>query len=93
MMIRCRNERTAGDGDFRARAHKSTTAQRAQSRRCPAFLWRTSSQADPAYFLHLLRTGFPSVWAEVIDGGEGTVVCVPQVSVFPQVNVRHTLVE
>lgn len=37
-------------------------------------------QAHREYFLHLIRTEFPSIWAAVVAGTGDTVVCVPQAS-------------
>lgn len=39
-----------------------------------------AKEEDPAYFLTLLRSGFPDIWEAVVDGYDDVVVCVPQAS-------------
>ncbi|CAM9169090.1 unnamed protein product, partial [Ectocarpus sp. 12 AP-2014] len=39
---------------------------------------KSSDVATGAYFLHMLRTDFPEIWAAVVTGTGDTVICVPQ---------------
>ncbi|CAN0026026.1 unnamed protein product, partial [Ectocarpus sp. 4 AP-2014] len=39
---------------------------------------KSADDATGAYFLHMLRTDFPEIWAAVVAGTGDTVICVPQ---------------
>ena len=53
------------------------------------FRWCVCAGAfQGAYFLYLLRTDFPEIWASIVAGPGDTVICVPQVR--QQIDKRPT---